>query len=261
MFAFHGTPGSRTQLAFDEATVTTAGVRFICLDRPGYGFSTFQPRRRLTEWPRDVEHLADHLGISSFAVLGASGGGPHAAVCGALLGERVRGVSIVSGVGPLANPDVRASLGKGMQQVAKLATRRSPVLTALLRLQSEASRRWPAKAFDTSLRRLPASDIDILTRPAIRHVMEQSAVNASRTVSRAQAQDFELFASDWGFDLGSIAAPVHLWQGDADTVVPPLHADVLHRSIPQSTLRTVPGGGHFLIIDYLSEILEELRGP
>ena len=61
IFAFHGTPGSRYGIVIDEALVTKAGLRLICVDRPGYGLSTFQPGRRLIDWPRDVEYLADHL--------------------------------------------------------------------------------------------------------------------------------------------------------------------------------------------------------
>src|SRR5690242_10978716 len=98
VFAFHGTPGSRLQFEIDDAPIRAAGLRLICPDRPGYGLSTFQPGRRLTDWPADVAYLADHLDIDRFAVLGTSGGGPHAAVCAALLGNRVTAAAIVSGV-------------------------------------------------------------------------------------------------------------------------------------------------------------------
>ncbi|KAL3480919.1 hypothetical protein BJX99DRAFT_244081 [Aspergillus californicus] len=48
---FHGFPGSR------------------------YGLSTFQPNRRIMDWPADMQSLVDHLGLSQFAVLGGSGAG------------------------------------------------------------------------------------------------------------------------------------------------------------------------------------------
>jgi pimeloyl-ACP methyl ester carboxylesterase len=40
VFAFHGTPGSRRQVAFDEKAIAAAGVRIIAPDRPGYGHSS-----------------------------------------------------------------------------------------------------------------------------------------------------------------------------------------------------------------------------
>ncbi len=45
-----------------------------------------------------VSAVADALGIERFAVMGRSGGGPHALACGALLPGRVLGIS--EGEGP-----------------------------------------------------------------------------------------------------------------------------------------------------------------
>lgn len=50
VFVFHGTPGSRLQVSFDVGPINAAGVRFIAVDRPGFGHSTFQRVRRLTDW-------------------------------------------------------------------------------------------------------------------------------------------------------------------------------------------------------------------
>jgi len=64
VLAFHGTPGSRLQLSFDVAAPTAAGVLLIVPDRPGYGLSTYQPKRALVDWADDVTQLATHLGIA-----------------------------------------------------------------------------------------------------------------------------------------------------------------------------------------------------
>jgi pimeloyl-ACP methyl ester carboxylesterase len=53
------------------------GVRHIQLDRPGFGLSDFQPGRTVLDWPDDVAHVADLLGIERFAVIGVSGRGPY----------------------------------------------------------------------------------------------------------------------------------------------------------------------------------------
>jgi pimeloyl-ACP methyl ester carboxylesterase len=47
----------------------------VAIDRPGFGRSTYQRRRRLLDWPADVAALADELGIERFAVAGYSSGG------------------------------------------------------------------------------------------------------------------------------------------------------------------------------------------
>ena len=47
-----------------------------------------------------VAAVADALGIDQFAVVGHSGGGPHALACGALLPQRVRAVVSIAGLAP-----------------------------------------------------------------------------------------------------------------------------------------------------------------
>jgi pimeloyl-ACP methyl ester carboxylesterase len=146
VFAFHGTPGSRLQIAIEDSPIRAAGVRLVCPDRPGYGLSTFQPGRRLVDWPRDVAHLADHLGIDRFAVMGISGGGPHSAVCAALIGDRVTSAAIVSGVGPLADPRATEGMMRSNRILTALSRRRSRVLHVVFNLQVGALRRWPSRA-------------------------------------------------------------------------------------------------------------------
>jgi pimeloyl-ACP methyl ester carboxylesterase len=50
---------------------------------------------------RDIGELASTFGFESFAVLGASGGGPFALATAATMPERVRGVLIAAGIGPV----------------------------------------------------------------------------------------------------------------------------------------------------------------
>ncbi len=254
VFAFHGTPGSRLQLAIDDAPVRAAGLRLICPDRPGYGLSTFQPGRRLIDWPADVASLAVHLGIERFAVMGISGGGPHAAVCAALLGDRVDSAAIVSGVGPLADPRAVEGMMRTNQFFTALARRRSRVLHVAFALQVAALRRWPSRALDLMVKQLPPADVAVLSRPEVRELFRHDAVRSSRTAGAAAVQDFELFASDWGFALNAIDVPVHIWQGDADRNVPPHHARLLQEAIPGSVLHEFAGEGHLLAFDHFEDI-------
>jgi pimeloyl-ACP methyl ester carboxylesterase len=254
VFAFHGTPGSRLQFEIEDSPIRAAGLRLICPDRPGYGLSTFQLGRRLVDWPPDVEYLADHLGIDRFAVMGISGGGPHSAVCAALLGGRVNSAAIVSGVGPLADPRAIEGMMRSNQIFTALARRRSRVLHVALNLQVGAMRRWPSHALDLMIKQLPPVDVAILSRPEVRELFARDALRSSRTAGAAAVQDFELFATDWGFDLSAIRIPVHIWQGDADRNVPPHHARLLHDAIPGSVLHEFAGEGHLMAFDHFEDI-------
>lgn len=100
VFWSHGTPnvGAPPVPLFDAAD--RLGLRWISYDRPGYGGSTPRPVRDIASAAGDVERIADALGLARFAVVGHSGGGPHALACGALLSERVRAVVSMAGLAP-----------------------------------------------------------------------------------------------------------------------------------------------------------------
>ena len=196
-FGFHGTPGSRLQFALPDA-LQPAGVRLIFPDRPGYGLSTYQSGRRLTDWPGDVAQLADHLGVAEFSVFGVSGGGPHSAACAAVLGDRVAAAAIVSGVGPLSHPDATEGMMPANRVVTVLARRRSRLLRGVMRLQVAGLHRWPEQSLKMMTKQLPPADVAILERPEIRSLFLDDARNISRDAGRACAQDFELFVADWG---------------------------------------------------------------
>ncbi len=106
----HGTPGSRLDFLYDEEMLKDLHIRAIVPDRPGYGLSDFQRHRRLLDWPADVEQLADHLGLERFAVLGVSGGGPHAAACAYAIPHRLTRVGLISSAAPLELAPLRARL-------------------------------------------------------------------------------------------------------------------------------------------------------
>src|SRR5215217_1433172 len=72
---FHGTPGSRLDLAFADDLASELGVRLVSFDRPGFGGST-PVEFGLVSVAEDAAAVADRLGIDRFATLGQSGGGP-----------------------------------------------------------------------------------------------------------------------------------------------------------------------------------------
>jgi pimeloyl-ACP methyl ester carboxylesterase len=261
VLVFHGTPGSRVQVSFDHKTIAASGVRFVAPDRPGYGHSTFHRGRTLRDWASDVHALADHLKIERFAVVGISGGGPHAAVCAALLGERVSGAAIVSGVGPQADRELDASMTGFNRGLAALAVRAPAALTPLFSVQDFVARRWPEWAIGEAKKRMAERDAALLDRPDVRAAFMEDARRASATTASAAAQDLALFARDWGFRIEDISVPVHVWHGDADKNVPFAHGDFMARRIPGAQFHPCPGEGHLLVVEHLAEILGTLAAP
>jgi pimeloyl-ACP methyl ester carboxylesterase len=65
----HGLHSSRLALYRDPAFFAAHGIRFITVDRPGIGLSSFQRGRTLLDWPDDLAQLAEALGVTRFAIL------------------------------------------------------------------------------------------------------------------------------------------------------------------------------------------------
>lgn len=261
VFAFHGTPGSRAQLNAMDEPGRAAGIRVIAPDRPGYGASHYAPGRALLDWPQDVAALADFLGLERFGVAGVSGGGPHAAVCAWALPERLLGAVIVSGIGPMDAPEAL----EGMMPLNRLLSRlgrASPTLVWLpMALMGFVQRVFPERMLALLSRQLPPADQRILReRPDVIDAFMREIRNPSRTSSRAAAQDFVLFNDPWGFRLEDVRMPVHVWQGGADRNVPASHARVQADRIPDSKLHERPDEGHFLVVEHVTEILEQAAG-
>lgn len=255
VFVFHGTPGSRLQVSFDEAAIEGARVRFIAVDRPGYGHSGFQRARRLADWASDISRLADHLGIDTFSVVGISGGGPHAAACARFLPDRVRSAGIVSGVGPLAERGSEAEMMFFNRIITRFARRSPHFVHPIFALSTWIFRRWPERSIRATLGQFPESDVEVMSRRAVKAAYIESYRRAPSSTARAAAQDFSLFASQWGFRLEDITLPVHVWHGDDDRNVPLSHGRLQSERIPGARLHECPGEGHLLALDRLGEIL------
>src|SRR5215469_3490909 len=98
VFLLHGTPGSRRGPRPRASVLYRLGVRLIGYDRPGYGASDRRPGRQVGDAAADVRAIADALGLDRFAVVGRSGGAPHALACAALLSGRVTRVAAMVGL-------------------------------------------------------------------------------------------------------------------------------------------------------------------
>ncbi len=74
---------------------SASNFRIIGIDRPGYGLSSFTPRRSLSDFAQDVNFLVNYFGFNKFGVLGWSGGGVFALTYAALFPDRINHIVIV----------------------------------------------------------------------------------------------------------------------------------------------------------------------
>src|SRR6266566_5446122 len=89
----HGWPSSCTMAQLTDQPAHKLGIRIISPDRPGISGSSLQPNRKLTDWPRVIERIVDHLDIGEFRMLAISGGAPYAYATAVAMPGRVRGIA------------------------------------------------------------------------------------------------------------------------------------------------------------------------
>jgi pimeloyl-ACP methyl ester carboxylesterase len=260
IFYFHGAPGSRVDwlLFGDEAWAQQHRARFIAVDRPGIGLSDFQPDRRFSDWPNDVRQLADALGIDRFAVLGVSGGGPYVAVCAAKLADRLTAAAIVSGVGPFSEtPEVYELIRPGSRTYWTLARKspfRSRLFLRFMKFMASRSAERVGEAFGQSM-----PDADKACIPQIQQIMVDALLEALRPGPRGAQYEAWLYQQPWDFRLEGITMDVHLWHGEADTMIPVIMGRYVAEKIPNCHSTFYEGEGHIsLSRKYRDEIVSVL---
>jgi|RhiMetdeSRZDD1v2_1073273.scaffolds.fasta_scaffold215094_3 pimeloyl-ACP methyl ester carboxylesterase len=259
VFYFHGFPGSRLEARLATQVAARLAIRLIALDRPGFGLSDFKLRRTILEWPDDVIKIANALGISRFAILGVSGGGPYAAACALRIPERLTAVGIVCGLGPLDSAEITDRMTGKNRWIFFLARRLPWVARISLWRTACLVQRNPERMLGTMMGALPDPDKTVLTRPEVKTTIKENVVEAFRSGSRGAACELLLLTRPWGFSLKDIATHVHLWHGEQDESVPPNIARYQARTIPTCRASFYPGEGHFsLVINHMEEILSSL---
>jgi len=226
VFYFHGFPASRLEAALWHSEALSQKIRIIAPDRPGMGHSSMQQGRKISDWPKDVVELADHLRIQEFSVLGISGGCPYALACAHdIPNDRLKSIAICSGAYP-------TSFGtQGMMFGARLllnVASWSPSLVAFAMDQgigkSSRNQEHP-EIFEQKIMKemesRPSPDKACLEDQSFKELFLDSVKAAFRVSAEGVAWDAKLLATPWGFELESIQRDkIILWHGKEDVNSP-----------------------------------------
>ena len=255
---FHGTPGARTQVppTVDEVALQR-GFRIIGVERPGTGRSTDHQYERIVDFAPDIEVLVDDLGIGRFGAIGLSGGGPYVLAVAREMPERMMVASLLGGIGPTRGPDAVWSYTRLLRFFAPtLELLRSPLGSALGPVVGSVEA-IGEQALSLVARVIGGSDRDVLTEP---HFSAMFIGDLSSAVQlRAVAHDIALFSRHWGFLLEEVTPPVVVWQGLADSIVPPSHGHHQAARLPNAQLRVRHGEGHFAGFSDAAAVLDAVR--
>ena len=230
----HGSPQTGELLEPLVSAATARGVRLLAYGRPSYGGSSPNRGRDVASAAGDVRQIVDALGVARFAVMGASGGGPHAVACAALLPDRVAGAVCLAGLAPLTD---------AFDWYAGMAS--DGGLRAAVEGRAARERYAASEVFDPTV--FTAADW-----AALKGAWSSLGADAERAGAAGPdglIDDDVAFVTPWGFDVGQIVGPVLLVQGGQDRVVPPSHAEWLLRTCPSAELWLRPRDGHISVLD------------
>ncbi|ORY08483.1 Alpha/Beta hydrolase protein [Clohesyomyces aquaticus] len=268
IFHLHGLPGSRIEGAYYHDIGLRLGARIIAVDRPGIGLSSPNPDRRLLDFPKELEYLAQHLGLDEYAVVGVSGGGPYALACAAALPrEKIRCVSIVCGLGP---PDIsmrgadlahRVAFPYGWRYAPSFLTRWFWKLQPVGRIDLTDSQ-WLAMMLDPArLEATPVKDLGFMKDEDVLQVMLRSTRQAFSQGFDGVWRDGKVMCSHFGFRVEDIHSdlPVRLWYGKQDTFIPLIQGEqIAARLNGRAHLRVLDETHGSIFFNRREEVIEDI---
>lgn len=240
----HGFPACRLEAHLIAAAAGRRGIRLIVPDRPGFGFSSPSWGRCISDWPADVGHLLDTLGIERCRMLGMSGGGAYALACGALLDERIEAITLLGALGPLTQPESTLGMSSLARLSFGLARRHRGTQATLFHALALIVRHAPGAMLHFTLEAGSEVDSAVLERDGVRQVLLNTMRGSARQGARPAIEELRRYTEPWPFALTDVRMPVRLWHGTADTVVPPAHARTFAALLPRARVGLVAGEGH-----------------
>jgi pimeloyl-ACP methyl ester carboxylesterase len=259
VLAIHGTPGSRYMFALTDRAARERRLRIVAPERAGYGLSDFRLQTSLAEAASDLEQCADALGLSRFALIGVSGGGPYAVAAAAAMPGRIALLALINPVGRIAECDRRIRISKAHRLIFSRLGRSDAVCTAFFWSLRRLVHFAPGLAYRLLQQRVAASDRAVLARDEVRANLRAALREGLRPGIDGARQDLRLYCAKWGLPLGDIDVPAVLWQGSDDAIVPPGAAYDLAETLPNCRLDVIQGGGHYWIFSGFERVLDAAR--
>jgi pimeloyl-ACP methyl ester carboxylesterase len=232
----HGSPQTGALLDPLLVAAEARGVRLLSYGRPSYGGSSSNRGRDVASAAADVAAISYSLGLERFAVMGASGGGPHALACAALLPGRISAVACIATLAPRS--------AEGFDWFAGMAADGISLRTAI---EGRAAREAFAELeeFDPT----SFNDRDYAALDGGWASLGADVSLASKDGPEGIVDDDLAYVNAWGFDVAAIDVPALFVHGGDDRVVPASHSQWLVHQVPNAELWLRPRDGHVAALD------------
>ena len=227
-------------LDFLESMRRDLNLRFITVERNGFGQTAFDETLTMTDYVSDVESVLSFLQIDEFALFGISGGGPYTAKIAESNADRVLSIHMAATSPAIGNP-LRCANGVS-----------SPYSEML---------RYPMQFFgfpaDSPLHQIKGFQDTAFDEAARAHNLRgQSADDAPLL------HELNLYCTEDVMDSEHITTPVYVYLGLQDEVLSSVNPDDWVAAYPNADVkvRTYPDGGHDVQYRHLDQILLDMAG-
>lgn len=243
----HGTSGRALALTdFLRSLRQSLGLRFIALERNGFGETAFDPSGDYASYAAEVEALLAHLGVQRFSLVAISGGGPYSAAIASRLPTRLRSVHLAAAISQnagVAAPSPSCALSD--QQI----------IDNYLAARYDVPSVWWDLGPNTAVNRVPGF-LDEAADEGARFFYGKGSTGFDL---QPLVHELKLYCSQPVADVSAVAAPVFIYHGEADTTVVPAHA-AFWRSHYANVVATrlYPGEGHDVQYRHWGQILADL---
>lgn len=261
VFYFHGTASSRLEALLLKRLAETAPLQLISVDRPGYGLSTYNPRRNLLDFNGDLNCLADHLGLDKFAVLGWSGGGVFALSYITNNSKRVTKAVLVGtpslpfDVSTAHNMPYARYIMK-LPFVGQLAMRQ--LSRQLLKANGDAAAFMATRQGKHLLNGCSEGDLKFFADPQWAVLMYESMREAFRQGGlgvKTVVEEHQLFIKPWSLPVSECdGGNVWIWHGVHDLTCRVCNAYANARLLPKAVLEVFPESGHCVMFEHQEKL-------
>ncbi len=217
-------------------------LRFIAVERNGFGDTGFDSSLGYADYADDVDDVLEHLGLSGFSLFAISGGGPYAAAIASRHPRRLNSVHLASALTYFDSSALECQ-----------------VPADALTFYTQNPMNWFGFPADSPVQRIPGFQ-DAAFDDAARTFNMAGQVGAPD----ALYHELQLYCINQQLpDLAAVSAPVFLYYGDADTTTPPdVHLGRWVRAFSNASVkaRRYPGEGHDVQYRHFDQILVDMSG-
>jgi len=242
----HGCPDTRHVAMGGDESARAAGVRLLCVNRPGYGASTPHASSHASV-ADDLAAVAAELGHERFGVLGMSVGGGYAVACASRFPERVAALGLVATQPPGERTDAIESLVEELRP--EFLAWRATV--------------DPSDPDDASL---AARWLIMLPPPDAALVSPRGPASIAASVREAldnpdgYLRDAALMSRPWAHGPGEVQCPVWAWFGEDDDRASAASAAGLLAGFADVEVVVRPVTSHLAtLVGHWHEVLANLR--